>query len=170
MKKLPDTTAQVIIEFIQSTGIPVTFEPIDGETFLPGIRIAHGSLMIDSEKLLYPGDLLHEAGHIAVASPEDRGKMSDNVGAVVSKDQANGEEMMAIAWSYAACIHLGIDPAVVFHPAGYKGAAEWYIEQYNSGNMLYVPLLQWAGFCYDQNNASKNNTRPYPHMLKWLRG
>lgn len=95
--------------------------------------------------------------------------MSDNVGISTPKSQADGEEMMAIAWSYAACVHLGIDPTVVFHPAGYKGSADWYLEQYQNGTPLYVPLLQWAGFCHDNINAGKNNTLPFPHILKWLR-
>jgi hypothetical protein len=35
-----------------------------------------------------------------------------------------GEEMAAIAWSYAACVHLGLEPTVVFHSDGYKGGSE----------------------------------------------
>ena len=31
---------------------------------------------------------------------------------------------MAIAWSYAAALEIGIPPEIVFHPDGYRGASE----------------------------------------------
>jgi len=160
---------QRIIRFIESIGIPVTIGAINTPTFLPGIFITNGGMTVDPDKLLYPGDLLHEAGHIAVAEPDDRLALQGDIGANTVKHKADGEEMMAIAWSYAACVHLHLDLEVLFHPAGYKGSAEWHIEQYKAGNMLYLPLMQWAGFCYDARQAAENNARPFPHMIKWLR-
>ncbi|MBW8684666.1 hypothetical protein [Chitinophaga rhizophila] len=165
-------TADIIttmVQFIESIGIPVVFETINEPTFVPGILVNKGTLIVDRKQLSYPGDLLHEAGHIAVAIPADRQLMHGDVGAISEKGKADGEEMMAIAWSYAACVYLGIDPAVVFHSAGYKGAADWYIEQYTSGTMLYVPVLQWAGFCYDAAAAANNGVQPFPHMIRWMR-
>jgi hypothetical protein len=158
-----------IIPFIESIGIPVVFDTITEKTFVPGILINKGSLIVDENQLLYPGDLLHEAGHMAVAIPNEREIMYGDVGTVAEKSKSDGEEMMAIAWSYAACIHLKIDPAVVFHPHGYQGSSDWYIEQYTSGNLLYLPLLQWAGFCYDATNAQAKGVKPFPEMIKWLR-
>ncbi len=158
-----------IIQFIRSIGIPVVFDTITENTFVPGILIIKGTLVVDKDQLLYPGDLLHEAGHIAVAIPEDRKAMHGDVGILAEKSKADGEEMMAIAWSYAACVYLNIDPAVVFHPHGYKGASDWYIEQYTSGTALYLPMLQWGGFCYDEANAREHGVAPYPKMLRWLR-
>lgn len=170
---MPDTDLTPVmtrmIRFIESIGIPVVLDTITVPTFLPGIFISKGTMIVDTEKLLYPGDILHEAGHLAVAMPEDREKMHGDAGTMTEKNQSDGEEMMAIAWSYAACIHLDIDPAIVFHPAGYKGSSSWYIEQYASGNMLYVPLLQWAGFCYDTATANANGVSPFPRMIKWMR-
>ena len=65
--------------------------------------------MVDPGRLRFPGNVLHEAGHLAVATPQGRAGMDRDAG----KDAA--EEMMAIGWSYAAALHLGLDPAVVFH-------------------------------------------------------
>jgi hypothetical protein len=158
-----------IVQFIESIGIPVVFNTITEETFVPGILINKGSLVVDKNQLLYPGDLLHEAGHIAVAMPADREAMHGDVGKMTEKSKSDGEEMMAIAWSYAACVHLSIDPAVVFHPHGYKGASDWYLEQFTSGNPLYIPLMQWAGFCFDAANAAKKGVEPFPAMMNWLR-
>jgi hypothetical protein len=67
-----------------------------------------GGLIYDPGKLRYPGDLLHEAGHLAVMSPERRLRAQPYVGKYAA------EEMMAIAWSYAAAVHLGLDPSIVF--------------------------------------------------------
>lgn len=158
-----------ITQFIESIGIPVVFDTITEKTFVPGILINKGRLVVDQDQFFYPGDLLHEAGHMAVAIPEERRVMHGDVGDAGERSKSEGEEMMAIAWSYAACVHLRIDPAVVFHPDGYKGSSDWYIEQYTSGNPLYLPLLQWAGFCYDETNAEKNGVKPFPEMVKWLR-
>ena len=50
-----------------------------------------------------------------------------NVSDLLAGEDA-GEEMGAIAWSYAAALHIGLDPRVVFHEDGYKGAANSHSE------------------------------------------
>lgn len=160
---------QVITEFLNQIGIEIRYRPIEEETFLPGVLIDKGSLVIDREKLLYPGDLLHEAGHIAVMQPAERLSVSGNIGMHKEQQQSDGEEMMAIAWSYAALVFLKLDPSVVFHPQGYKGASDWYIEQFTSGSFIGLPTLQWIGLCYDEKNAEANHAAAYPQMIKWLR-
>lgn len=62
--------AQTIVAFLEEIGIPVRRVAIEENTFLPGVMISQGTLLVDEEKLLYPGDLLHEGGHIAVMSPK----------------------------------------------------------------------------------------------------
>jgi len=158
-----------ISTFVRSVGIDIIFEPITEATFLPGILIDKGQLIVDKEQLLYPGDILHEAGHIAAMPAAERCQVRGNIGIVKNESEALGEEMMAIAWSYAACVAAGIPPEIVFHEHGYKGASQWYISQYTSGNYLSLPLMQWAGFCYDTQQANLNNTTPYPNMIRWLR-
>ena len=160
---------ETIIRFIHSIGIKTVYGTTDHETFLPGILIHEGSLIIDRKKLLYPGDLLHEAGHIAVMKKEDRMHMTGNVGLNKNQSEAGGEELMAIAWSYAAVVHLRLNPEVVFHANGYMGASQWYIDQYTSGTYIALPALQWIGLCYDEKQAALHNAKPYPYMNKWLR-
>src|SRR5579864_5330406 len=97
-----------IIEFLKEIGIAVRKRAIEGDTALPGIRIESGAIIVDEDRLAYPCDLLHEAGHLAVAPPELRINMSDNQ---VGTDQPNEvSEVYAIAWSYAAAVKLGIEP------------------------------------------------------------
>jgi len=62
--------AKRICTFLVSIGLPVRTGAVPGPSFLPGIAIEHGVLVFDEDRLLYPGDLLHEAGHLAEADEE----------------------------------------------------------------------------------------------------
>ena len=55
-----------ILAFLHAIGIEVREAPVSGDAFLPGVRIEDGALVVDRATLRWPGDLLHEAGHIAV--------------------------------------------------------------------------------------------------------
>jgi hypothetical protein len=151
-----------IVSFLAGIGIRVIRAELHEQTFLPGIMADRGAILIDGSKLLYPGDLLHEAGHLAVISPERRERAKGNMG----KDR--GEEMMAIAWSYAACVHLGLEPSVVFHDGGYHGWSGAFIENFANGRYVGVPMLQWIGLTADSKRAKELGEEPYPHMIKWL--
>lgn len=158
-----ENTIKTITSFFKEIGIPVYYEHITGQTFLPGMAIRNGALIVDTEHLLYPGDLLHEAGHIAVTPAAIRKDLNDNT---TQFDDAN--EMAAIAWSYAACRHLGIDPRVVFHEHGYRGAGPSLAAGFDQGNYLGVSLLDWYGMAnYGQHNPEAL-TNPYPNMVSWL--
>ena len=100
------------VSFLQSIGIDVFYKTIEGKTFLPGIIIENGAIAIDKDKLKYPGDILHEAGHIAVVPAAERNTLSEHD--IAERANSNAEEMMAIAWSYAACVHLDIDATFCF--------------------------------------------------------
>jgi hypothetical protein len=149
--------------FVNSIGLRTQPAHIAQHTFLPGLHIADGTILIDESRLLFPGDILHEAGHLAVTPSERRDTLSGNAGADA------GEEMMAIAWSYAAAVHLGVDLALVFHPDGYRGGSQAILENFAHGRYVGVPLLQWLGMTADTKAAKELNVAPYPHMLKWLR-
>src|SRR3954463_11591482 len=91
-----DLTAH-IISFVRSINITVEFGEFPKEKeFLPCMCIYQGGLLINKEHLKYPGDILHEAGHIAVATLAKRIKMDGRLGSDLDEDK--GEEMMAIAW------------------------------------------------------------------------
>lgn len=157
-----------ITTFLNEIGISTTFSAIEENTFLPGILINRGTLTIDKQKLTYPGDLLHEAGHIAVMTSAERNQLAGDVGKQKEHSEAYGEEIAAILWSYAALRHLELDPAIVFHPNGYKDAAAMYIENFSSGNFIGLPLLEWMGLCNSPQQV--NNSLPvFPKMKKWLR-
>jgi len=161
-----DTTATMqIINFIKSIGIKVDYETFDKETFLPGIAIKDGGLIVDPTKLKYPGDLLHEAGHIAVTPKNMRKGLNENVDTFAEK---GGDEMAAIAWSYAACKHLGMESNVVFHDDGYKGTSDSLIDNFDNGRYFGVPMLQLWDMAYDAKKAAELQIEPYPNMINWL--
>jgi len=155
-----------ITTFLNDIGIDTIVRPIPDQCFLPGVSMEAGKIIIDTEKLLYPGDILHEAGHIAVMPPEVRSDMDEVLPAT---DLHKGGEMMALAWSYAASVHLSIDPHIVFHAGGYKGEAEKLVKHYSEAPCLGVPLLQWCGMTCDIKKAKESNKLPFPVMQRWLR-
>lgn len=151
-------TIKKIVDFLHSIHINVVEEELTEDTFLPGIKIQGDSIVFDRKKLKYPGDLLHEAGHLATTEESLRPKIGTPE---MSEDwPTNGDEMATILWSYSASVHLGLDLTVVFHSHGYKNDSEWLIEQFSSKNYLGLPLLEWMGLCTQEE---------FPKMIKWLR-
>jgi hypothetical protein len=147
-------TVETIAGFFAEIGLPFRFAELPDPTFLPGVSIQRGVLTIDREKLLYPGDLLHEAGHLAVLPAADRAGMDGDVG------PDGGMEMAAIAWSYAAALHLGIPVEVVFHDDGYLGGAANLRENFALRRYIGVPLLEWMELTAGGR---------FPAMDRWLR-
>ena len=155
------------ISFLKEIGISIILAKTDGEDFLPGLSIRRGHLIIDKENLLYPGDILHEAAHIAVVPAAERNTL-DAV-TIAARPQREAEEMCAITWSYAAAMHLGLPAEFVFHDGGYKGGGNNLAENFKEGRFIGLPMLQWIGLTADAKNAASLNVMPYPGMLKWLR-
>ena len=147
-----------IMKFLKSISIDVEAGTLSGDTFLPGLEIEEGTLIVDLEKLKYPGDLLHEAGHIAVSEPELRPLIgTENM---TQQWPTDGEELAAILWSFAAAKHLEIPLDVVFHPNGYKHQSAWLIKQFESEIYIGLPFLEWMSLC---------DAKEFPKMKKWLR-
>ena len=163
--KMKSSSFDRALQFLHEIGIRTEFKSLDAaECFLPGLSITEGRIIIDTHQLQYPGDLLHEAAHLAVVPAAERPLLHGHL--INERKDAPAEEMMAIAWSYAACIHLDIDPEFVFHPHGYKEGAQAIIENFRQGNYIGVPVLQWLGM----TSTSATGDKPvYPAMIKWLR-
>ncbi|MBK6937501.1 MAG: hypothetical protein IPH18_11910 [Chitinophagaceae bacterium] len=167
----PISTDTLLLEkatgFLQSIGISVHFMPLDDNCFLPGISIINGEIVVDLQRLKYPGDILHEAGHIAIVPPAERQLLSAK--SIAAREQREAEEMMAIAWSYAACVHLDIDASFVFHNHGYKNGGSSIAENFKQGQYFGVPMLQWIGIAFEKPDASEPGRAVYPAMHKWMR-
>ncbi|WP_428253045.1 hypothetical protein [Gynuella sp.] len=153
----PENITRTITDFLNLVKIPIEYSQLSTHTFLPGILIHQGRLIIDLDKLKYSGDLLHEAGHIAVTPSEKREHLS---GDVHKCGHGPAEEMAAIAWSWAACTKIGLAAEVLFHPDGYQGGSKNYIESFSSRGGFGYPLLAYWQMCQPDS---------YPTMEKWLR-
>lgn len=59
-------------DFLGSIGIEMRPGTIDVPTLFPGCLISRGAIVVDESLLVAPGDVPHEAAHIALAPPERR--------------------------------------------------------------------------------------------------
>jgi len=167
MNKAEQEAFETCLKFLKRIGIKTIFRENMNGSFLPGLAIELGTIFIDVNALKFPGDILHEAGHLAVMETADR--LLANADCFALRPHRDAEEMMAIAWSYAACVHLQLDPSFVFHDDGYKGGGSYIADNFNNKNYLGLPMLQWIGLTHDERNAACNGTQPFPTMIKWLR-
>lgn len=151
-----------MVDFLKAIGLPVEERKLPDTVFLPGVSIERGVLVFDAEKLRYPGDLLHEAGHLAVIPKAERVMLTENAGG------DGGLEMAAIAWSYAAIVHLKLPVEILFHQNGYKGASDTLCENFANGRYIGVPILEWRGMTNCQPRATSMGEAGYPVMKKWL--
>jgi hypothetical protein len=77
--------------------------------------------------------------------------------------------MAALAWSYAAAVHLGLDASVPFHEGGYRGAGRALAETFSQGGYVGVPMLAFWGLTLEPHRARAAGVPGYPHMLAWRR-
>lgn len=157
---MDETQFDRIVTFVRNIGIPIRFDSVAVDSFLPAVTVANGGVVIDRERLAWPGDILHEAGHLAVMEPAARG------GDVPDDDAL---ERAAMAWSYAAAVAIGIDPGIVFHGGGYKGGGAALAQNYALGLYIGLPELIAAGMAHGPLAAVPDGLPVYPAMLRWLR-
>ena len=154
----PTQHKKAIYDFLETIGIPLVETSLMAPTFLPGILIQAGTLLVDPTQLGYAGDILHEAGHIAVTLPTERSQLQDNI--MANRPDKAGDEMAVLLWTYAACQYLNLPLEVVFHEGGYKGQSPWLIDAFISQVYVGLPLLVWMGM---------TQTDTFPLMTHWLR-
>lgn len=154
--------------FLREIGMKTSAAILSEDTFLPGVKIENGDIIYDPAKLDHPGDLLHEAGHIAMKPSAERYKLNGNIGD--GDENALGEEIGAILWSYAAVKNIGLPANLVFHEKGYRGASDWYLANFETEkNYIGLPYLTWLGLAASADQTEKLGYPAFPAMLRWLR-
>jgi hypothetical protein len=143
-----------VIAFIRSLGIAVAEREIHRPTLVPGIDIEQGGLIVDPPRLCQPADLLHEAAHIALTPAARRASLDGTISSTPT------EEISAIAWTWAAAQHLGVDPEKVFHEEVISGNGPTLLDNFSAGRYVGVPMLQFWGL---------TQQRDYPRMNRWVR-
>lgn len=155
-----------IVAFLRGIGLDVREEPLDADTFLPGVRIVRGAIVYDRERLAWPGDLLHEAAHVALTPSSYRHALDDALDGEVA--HPHGGEVESIAWSVAAALHLGLPLALLFHAGGYHGHSLSLARSYELGVYPGAAGLAALALCTLPSQA-RPGAPAYPHMLRWLR-
>ncbi len=174
-------TLPPILAFLEEIGLACSPGEVAADTFLPGVVIRDGALCYDSARLSSPGDLLHEAGHLAAVPACWRGQIQGDVDASlvaladVYPDAAGivHTDLFPIAWSFAAARHIGIDPACIFDAGGYGaqsgGDPAILASQLEAGLFPGIAMLANAGLCAAPPPFGDGlDPAPYPQMKRWL--
>ena len=156
-----DPLTQTLADFVRGVGIEVRAADLPHLTFMPGLDMDHGVLLVDEKRMMSPGDILHEAGHLALKAPEER---------AADPFRATGaEEISVLAWSYAAALHIGLDLKVLFHGLANGDLHEAILDNFPRGQFIGLPMLQRWGMTVEPRLAVPGGPAPFPHMLRWVR-
>lgn len=170
-----------ILDFLDAVGVACAPGPVAETSFLPGVAIVNGALVYDAARLSISGDLLHEAGHLAAVPARWRAHINDDVDASLARLAERRPEagavahtdLFPIAWSFAAALHIGVDPACIFDAGGYGaqagGAPAMLEQQLRLGVFPGVAMLAQAGLCAAPPPFGDGaDPAPYPAMKRWL--
>jgi hypothetical protein len=146
-----------VIAFARSIGVEVHEGELARETRVPGVDIVSGCVQVDRAALQAIGDFLHEVAHVALTPLADRRALDEWV------TGTEVQEISALAWTWAAGQHLGLEPSDVFHDEVISGYGPTLRENFSEGRYVGVPMLQRWGL----TNAS--GAPAYPAMARWMR-
>lgn len=173
------------IDFVRQIGLDVLYgRPNDEPAFTPDsyVWIHEGALYIDFEKF-HVGDFLHEAGHLAVlpsiARPHASGDVEETTGSVLRRYIGDGSklccypedpiaraciqcgEVEAIAWSYAAAVHVGVDPYLIVEH-GFRN------EEERDETLSSCKMRAYFGVNGLRAGGFFDRIQHYPKMKRWL--
>lgn len=158
----------------------------DGATgFLPKIEVILGGLVVDSKCPV--GDLLHEAGHLAILPAHIRAQATGDLAGIaaplllavkssVDPDSAaaraaiNCGDSEATAWAWAAGKHLGIPGHAIIESSAYDGDGATVRAMLAAGLYPGIHGLAAAGFCVTKPGDLELHTGlpAYPRLAHWL--
>lgn len=184
--------AAAAIDFVRSIGLSVTegiAQDVEG-AFVPGVRIVDGGLIVDSATV-FPGDVLHEAGHLAIIPAQFRPLATGTLRQVfkamtqhlkdnptllggwpedlVCRGILQSGEAEAAAWQYAAAHQIGMPDEWLFPPESFNGESEDTLLRLKANQYFGINGLQAAG--WTRVHAMGNPAKPqYPKLAFWLHG
>lgn len=163
--------------------------------FLPGVRIKKGAICVSPAASV--GDLLHEAGHLAVLPPRVRARAGGDVDRAqhyafeiacrfihdpdhpFQRALVQADDTSAIAWAWAAGRQIGLSPEEIIEDDKYGGRLG-YLEIEDGGvadRESAEPLRQALAVGADLGVHGLHHAglchlprRPdgFPSMIKWL--
>jgi hypothetical protein len=72
LETFADPLNERLVAFVRGIGFEVRAATVSQMTFLPELEIRDGAILVDEARSHHPGDILHEAGDLAVADPAER--------------------------------------------------------------------------------------------------
>lgn len=79
------------------------------------------------------------------------------------------DEMMAIAWSFAASKQCDISLTQLFHEGGYREDSASLRNAFATGQYIGAPMLGYYGMTADLHTAMAQGIESFPGMSRWLR-
>lgn len=176
-----DPRLRRVVRWLSDKGLEITSGTRHVHPFNPGIWVESGALVYDPD-VAHPGDLLHEAGHLAVlpsclrlhangdfddVTPRIGEYMAAHPNALafpedpVARAMIEGGDSSAIAWAYAAALAAGVDPWLTCErgfPEEDDGRAA--LEALQAGTFVGIANLAASGMV-----ASR---REFPAVRRWL--
>lgn len=181
---------QQVVEFVRGLGIAVAVctDEAAAESFLPNVEILDGGLVVRPG--VFPGDILHEAGHLATMPAQFRplatGQLREAFAAMSRYLEANPmglatypedpvargvmqcSDPEATAWQFAAGQHLGMPDEWLFPLGSYAGDAVAVLLSLKAGGHMGINGLQAAGWTLNRANPFRPNIPVFPQLAFWL--
>lgn len=181
-RRRKDPRLKKVVAWLQARGFTVEQGCRWATPFNDGVWL-DGDLVVYDQNVAHPGDLLHEAGHLAIlpscirvhvkpgdletfTQPQITRYMREHPNAMAYPEDPvalacmNAGDLEAIAWSYAAAIDIGVNPGLV--------CANWFpddesrkttLQLLKAGGYFGINGLRMAGFM--------NWTRDFPKLKFW---
>jgi len=169
--------------FLRTIGFTVLEDSISA-SFLSGVEPrCNMTLAYDPDTMVCAGDVLHEAGHLAIIPSVFRNKIAGNIDESlapvanayfathafhigpnfyedpIGRAILQADESAAQAWSYAAALAAGIDPKIVFDSES--------IDDEYAGVLTGLHLKCHAGI-NSMTASGMTNRNIFPKMHRWL--
>lgn len=169
-------TLNRVATWLNSIGLVTKPGKRSDQSFMRGIWFDCGCIVYDPDEA-HPGDLLHEAGHLAIVPARFRhfvkGEIEESLAShyddylksTVDCEDATLQAIIqsgdaeAIAWSYAASLACCVDPWLCF-VNGFDGEAESVFQAIKLGCHPGINGLRASGML--------TSVRDFPHLVRWL--
>lgn len=172
-----------VIDFLGAIGLEVcNTDQVQG-SFVPGVHIEKGSLVIDPTCRV--SDLLHEAGHLACIPKQFRHLASGDlnecmetmtehlrtleVDSPLYRSIIQCSDPEATAWAWAAGKFLGLKSERIIEKDQYDGEGNFIRVCLEMNRYIGIHGLAHAGFCAQNKSIGKLRNMPtYPHLAFWM--
>lgn len=173
----PNNSIQQAIIFLKGIGFNTERGEVTANSFVPNITIKNGEIVYNEEALV--GDMLHEAGHLAILPAKYRSICQANVGRSVAEiwkhADAAGElevdspmyraliqasDPEATAWAWAAGKEIGIAEEEIIPDFQYQGTGEEIRSMLSARCYLGINGLRAAGML--------DSVKTFPKLTRWV--